>query len=162
MHPFSSPWKHQKTLRFSVFRVQKKGALETNGLKVTLNFQAVTCFTDECQLKGAFIMELSVKKLHGWKPLTFFAKSLIINNDWVLNTPLQLINYQVSRVPDRFEIIIAIFSCVYSIYFAYLLKIACYSFFFIYFICNRIYCLMAYEKRLLHEVYYFLTWFTFD
>ena len=33
MHPFSTPWKHQKTLRFSdVFRRQRKGALGTNGL----------------------------------------------------------------------------------------------------------------------------------
>ena len=33
MHPFSTPWKHQETLRFSgVFRGQKKGALGTNGL----------------------------------------------------------------------------------------------------------------------------------
>ena len=33
MHPFSSPWKHQKTVRFSdVFRGQRKGALGTNGL----------------------------------------------------------------------------------------------------------------------------------
>ena len=33
MHPFSTPWKHQKTLRFSdIFRGQKKGALGTNGL----------------------------------------------------------------------------------------------------------------------------------
>ena len=34
MHPFSTPWKHQKTLRFSnVFRGYRKGALETNELK---------------------------------------------------------------------------------------------------------------------------------
>ena len=33
MHPFSTPWKHQKTLRFSdVFWGLRKGALETNGL----------------------------------------------------------------------------------------------------------------------------------
>ena len=33
MHPFSNPWKHQKTVRFSdVFREARKGALETNGL----------------------------------------------------------------------------------------------------------------------------------
>ena len=31
MHPFSSPWKHQKTVRFSeVFRGKRKGALGTN------------------------------------------------------------------------------------------------------------------------------------
>ena len=36
MHPFSTPWKHQKTLRFSdVFRGQRKGALGTNGLRCT-------------------------------------------------------------------------------------------------------------------------------
>ena len=35
VHPFSTPWKHQKTLRFSdVFRGQRKGALRTIGLKV--------------------------------------------------------------------------------------------------------------------------------
>ena len=34
MHPFSTPWKHQKTVRFSdVFRRQRKGALGTNRLK---------------------------------------------------------------------------------------------------------------------------------
>ena len=33
MHPFSTPWKHQKTVRFSdVFREQRKGALGANGL----------------------------------------------------------------------------------------------------------------------------------
>ena len=33
MHPFSTPWKPQKTVRFSdVFREQRKRALETNGL----------------------------------------------------------------------------------------------------------------------------------
>ena len=33
MHPFSTPWKHQKTLRFSdVLRRQRKDALGTNGL----------------------------------------------------------------------------------------------------------------------------------
>ena len=33
MHPFSTPWNFQKTLRFSdVFRESRKGALETNGL----------------------------------------------------------------------------------------------------------------------------------
>ena len=33
MHPFSIPWKNQKTLRFSdVFRGFRKGALGTNGL----------------------------------------------------------------------------------------------------------------------------------
>ena len=33
MHPFSSPWKHRKTWRFSAFRGYRKGALGTNGLK---------------------------------------------------------------------------------------------------------------------------------
>ena len=33
MHPFSTPWKHQKTSRFfNVFREWRKGSLETNGL----------------------------------------------------------------------------------------------------------------------------------
>ena len=33
MHPFSTPKKHQKIIRFSdVFGEQRKGALETNGL----------------------------------------------------------------------------------------------------------------------------------
>ena len=33
MHPFSTPWKQQKTVKFSnVFRGYKKGALGTNGL----------------------------------------------------------------------------------------------------------------------------------
>ena len=33
MYPFSNPWKHQKTARFSdIFRGERKGALGTNGL----------------------------------------------------------------------------------------------------------------------------------
>ena len=32
MHLFSTPWKHQKTVRFSVFRGVEKRALGTNGL----------------------------------------------------------------------------------------------------------------------------------
>ena len=33
MHPFSAPWKHQKTWRFSdVFKGERKGALGTNRL----------------------------------------------------------------------------------------------------------------------------------
>ena len=32
MHPFSTSWKHHKSVRFSVFRGQRKGALGTNGL----------------------------------------------------------------------------------------------------------------------------------
>ena len=33
MYPFSTPWKHQKTLRFvNVFRGWRKGVLGTNGL----------------------------------------------------------------------------------------------------------------------------------
>ena len=36
VHPFSTPWKHLKTLRVSdVFRRQSKGAFGTNGLKCT-------------------------------------------------------------------------------------------------------------------------------
>ena len=34
MHPFSTPWKHQKNVRFSVFRRVEKGCiLGTNGFK---------------------------------------------------------------------------------------------------------------------------------
>ena len=37
MHPFSNPWKHLKTVRFSdVFRRQRKGALGTNRLIANL------------------------------------------------------------------------------------------------------------------------------
>ena len=32
MHPFSTPWKHQKSIQFSVFRGQRKGALGINVL----------------------------------------------------------------------------------------------------------------------------------
>ena len=36
MHPFPTPWKHQKTVRFSdVFRWKRKGVLGMNGLKKT-------------------------------------------------------------------------------------------------------------------------------
>ena len=52
MHPFSIPWKHQKTLKFyEVFRGQRKGALEKMGQfwnklancsdEFTLNFKIV-------------------------------------------------------------------------------------------------------------------------
>ena len=33
MHPFTTPWKHQKTLRFSVFREYQKRSVAWNGLK---------------------------------------------------------------------------------------------------------------------------------
>ena len=36
MCPFFTPWKHQKTLRFYVFRGKRKGALVTNGLSKSL------------------------------------------------------------------------------------------------------------------------------
>ena len=43
MHPFYTPWKHQKTLWFSdVFRVWRKDALGANGLKYI--FMYVTHF----------------------------------------------------------------------------------------------------------------------
>ena len=42
MHPFSNPWKHYKTIRFSnVFRVQRKCALGTNAL-ITLIRTSIT------------------------------------------------------------------------------------------------------------------------
>ena len=43
MHPFSTPWKHQKTLWFSdVFKGYRKGALGTNGLS-KLEVKARSC-----------------------------------------------------------------------------------------------------------------------
>ena len=46
MHPFSVPWKYQKTLRFSdVFRGQRKGALGTNGLNM-VNFIKLNTFIE--------------------------------------------------------------------------------------------------------------------
>ena len=37
IHPFSTLWKHQKTLRFSdIFKRWRKGALRTNGVKIKL------------------------------------------------------------------------------------------------------------------------------
>ena len=39
LHSFSTPWKHQKSLKFSdVFERQRKGALEANGLSWHLYF----------------------------------------------------------------------------------------------------------------------------
>ena len=39
MDPFSTPWKHKKTVRFSdAFRGQRKGALGTNGLNIYKGF----------------------------------------------------------------------------------------------------------------------------
>ena len=39
MHPFFTPWKHQKTLPFSdIFREKRKGALGTNRL-INASFQ---------------------------------------------------------------------------------------------------------------------------
>ena len=46
MHPFSTPWKHQKTVTFfDVFRGQKKGELGTNGLNfnVAIYFKLPLC-----------------------------------------------------------------------------------------------------------------------
>ena len=65
MHPFSTPWKHQKTIRFlnvlrvSVFRGYRKGALGTKGLiykewffvwkkNVLLKRYLDFCIFDEC------------------------------------------------------------------------------------------------------------------
>ena len=49
MHPFSTPWKHQKTVRFSdVFRGQRKGALGTNGLRKYLEeIASLLCAIDK-------------------------------------------------------------------------------------------------------------------
>ena len=42
VHPFSSPGKHQKILRFlDVFRGQRKGALGTNGLSLWKYFETI-------------------------------------------------------------------------------------------------------------------------
>ena len=37
---FSNYWKHQKTLRFPVFKGQRKDALGTNGLRMYFNWQS--------------------------------------------------------------------------------------------------------------------------
>ena len=46
MHPFSTPWKNQKTLRFfDVFRGRRKGALGMNGLTHFLSISPLTHFS---------------------------------------------------------------------------------------------------------------------
>ena len=76
MHPFSTPWKHLKTLRFSdVFRRKKNGALGTNEL-ININ----NCCTHFIKLAGWLIIrggnwpdenfsrwKSSVWELSGWQ-----------------------------------------------------------------------------------------------
>ena len=58
MHPFSTPWKRQKTVRFSnVFKEYRKGASGTNVLNSKISFifdistnLSVTASTLECQI----------------------------------------------------------------------------------------------------------------
>ena len=58
MHPFSTPWKHQKTLRFSdVFRGQKKCAFGTNGLGLNVK---TFCPNNEMLYKNFFLMLANV------------------------------------------------------------------------------------------------------
>ena len=61
MHLFSTPWKHQKTLRFyDVFREQIKCVLGTNGLTVLVSkFQ-----TNKCDLCGSIFDEIIKLKVH--------------------------------------------------------------------------------------------------
>ena len=43
MHPFSTPWKDKKTIRFSdVFRGERKGTLGTNGLILEMIFEEIS------------------------------------------------------------------------------------------------------------------------
>ena len=59
MHPFSTPWKHEKTLRFSdVFRKWRKGALRTNGLINVRYYMFPLILSDECNLI-TFLISLS-------------------------------------------------------------------------------------------------------
>ena len=58
MHPFSTPWKHQKTFRFSdVFRGYWQGALGTNGLKGSINMKGVLYYDDARELPNLKISE---------------------------------------------------------------------------------------------------------
>ena len=68
MHPFSTPWKHKKTVSFSdVFKGQRKGALGTNEW---INLTISSCeFLGPCQTS---MMD------HFWE-----------NSEWI-NTPLAI------------------------------------------------------------------------
>ena len=92
MHPFSNPWKHQKTLWFSdVFRVMRKGALETNGLKkrVTINchnFEHINhSFCSRCQISNQdeliFALVMVFQPFNAWCQLKG-------HTYWKLDTPL--------------------------------------------------------------------------
>ena len=69
MYPFSTLWKHEKTLRFSdVFTGQRKGTLLTNGL-IPLELMAAVVLN----------IILFAKIVNNWKSLTIFEKSSILN-----------------------------------------------------------------------------------
>ena len=54
MHPFFTPWKHQKTLQFSnVFTGERKGALGTNGLNGLIHFSPVLYFIQKSVIRFA-------------------------------------------------------------------------------------------------------------
>ena len=91
MHPFSTPWKHQKTVRFlnvlrvSVFREYRKGALGTKGLiykewffvwkkNVLLKRYLDFCIFDECSY---FRMHRYYHKLEVTIPFASFKYSVV-------------------------------------------------------------------------------------
>ena len=85
MHPFSTPRKHQKTLRFfDVYRGLRKGALGTNGLKknsTILRFfkkhSRIRCTREGSQRKCGALCDLvpfvQFKKCetHPWRSVNF-------------------------------------------------------------------------------------------
>ena len=81
MHHFSTPWKHQKTLRFSdVFRRLREGALGTNGLIYTFAWIGLTLSWRKCLWRYSVRMDFKCRwsilqtKLKRWFGFFIFPK----------------------------------------------------------------------------------------
>ena len=81
MHPFSTPWKLQKTVRFpNVFRGQRRGALGTNGLANEINssnlsFQAAGKLKAAPMLSFKYVFNLNLGREFLKQELGFVSKS---------------------------------------------------------------------------------------
>ena len=119
MHPFSTPWKHEKTVRFSdVFREQRKGALGTNGLnrnkvndqKISRLFCLLQCFflkkTIFCICKKFF----ENVPLKGCAFFCFYWLFLFVSPVLAVSTLLWLVNLIVPKYQDKFffEVVIGL------------------------------------------------------
>ena len=72
MHPFSTPWTHLKTVRFSVFRGWRKGALGTNGLR---------CYHPKTILRTTIFLKVQSSVFHIRKKRPKISVNRFIHND---------------------------------------------------------------------------------